>query len=91
MAWERDSWMRFAACRGIDTPSIFFVTEARQYGDEPRAKSICSTCPAQKACRRFANQGTGEKGGWPGIYAGMTHAERRREEGGRVYPKKKSA
>jgi WhiB family redox-sensing transcriptional regulator len=73
---SRWDWQADAACRGVDT-RLFFPPGGRR-GNlhrslEDAAKRLCSRCPVQLACRRYAQQAQEPYGVW----GGLTEGERR--------------
>lgn len=77
-------WMRYAACKGVDT-NIFFPIPAHQGpGGMPPAvfapaKQICAECPAINACRDHAIAHPGTYGVWGGLTENERQTIRRRE------------
>lgn len=76
-AQTRTGWMAAAACRDHD-PALFFPV--RSYGNavktqNAQAKAICATCPVREVCAEY---GMALGNNAPGIYGGLTGADRRR-------------
>lgn len=69
-----EDWRDQAACRGMDT-NLFFPVGAAGAGwvEISEAKKVCSTCPVQAQCLRWA----ADVGVDYGIWGGLTDAERR--------------
>ena len=73
---EPETWVEFAACRGIavreETSDHFFPTSESQMTD--LAKEKCPTCPVRAQCLDFALRNHIENG----IWGGLTEKERRK-------------
>lgn len=71
-------WMSDASCRDHD-PDLFFP--ARTYGNAAqraqiaKAQAICAGCPVREVCLEY---GLSLPNDTPGIYGGLTGADRRR-------------
>ncbi|MDE3206884.1 MAG: WhiB family transcriptional regulator [Acidobacteriota bacterium] len=65
--YDDGSWREQAACRDVETQLFFPVgTSPRSQEVVDVAKSICSSCPVQVACLKFAIVTNQEYGVWGG-------------------------
>ena len=77
-AWrmpDDDDWMRQAACRDVEDPTVFAIpldAGQRMKARAQAAKAICAGCPVIEQCLQFALDG-----GESGIWGGTTEDERR--------------
>ena len=69
-----DEWWGLAACRDAE-PEVFFPISATAASRDTvqRAKAVCSSCPVQSQCLRYALRHRQEQG----IWGGLTEDERR--------------
>jgi len=70
-------WQAEAACRDVDSRIFFHPSGERgsaHRNREQRAQRICSTCPVQLACRRYALAARETYGVW----GGLTEEDRQR-------------
>ncbi|HEY3906453.1 MAG TPA: WhiB family transcriptional regulator [Streptosporangiaceae bacterium] len=69
-----DEWWDLAACRDAE-PEVFFPISATAASRDTvqRAKAVCSSCPVQSQCLRYALRHRQEQG----IWGGLTEDERR--------------
>lgn len=63
-------WLRFAACRDVDT-NVFFPGVGQNAGE---AKAICRQCPCRRACLDYSLE-IGDKFG---VFGGLSETERRK-------------
>lgn len=75
-AGTRDTtWMRQAACRGLDH-DLFFPDQYESYSKCRRgAKQVCDSCPVQPECLHYAMSTPVEL---HGIWGGLSPKERRK-------------
>jgi WhiB family redox-sensing transcriptional regulator len=69
-----DEWWGLAACRDAE-PEVFFPISATTASRDTvqRAKAVCTSCPVQSQCLRYALRHRQEQG----IWGGLTEDERR--------------
>jgi WhiB family redox-sensing transcriptional regulator len=65
--WAQQDWFEGAACKGLT--DLFFPPpgerEAARLQREPKARSVCESCPAMDPCREYARRQQ-EFGFWGG-------------------------
>jgi WhiB family redox-sensing transcriptional regulator len=70
------TWMKQAACRGID-PSLFYAErdEDTQHTNSG-ARQVCRTCPVRMECLLMAYENREEFGVWGGVTPGERRPHR---------------
>lgn len=67
------SWMKRAACRGLDPELFFPVSETGEGAAQAAvAKDVCATCPVRRECLDWALETHAA-----GVWGGTTESERR--------------
>ncbi|MPY92521.1 MAG: WhiB family transcriptional regulator [Acidimicrobiia bacterium] len=70
--WGRPEWHADAACRGHGIDA-WFPVPANARNEVAAARAVCSTCPVQRACLRWA---LAQPATLAGVWAGTTQGER---------------
>jgi WhiB family redox-sensing transcriptional regulator len=71
---NRQDWIRYAACAGVDTEIFFPVGNKHQIAaQEADAKRVCQGCPVRARCLEWAL----ETGQHAGVWGGLSEDERR--------------
>ena len=83
MATPNWSWMKYAACRGLDI-RLFFGREGERHTEktarELEAKTVCGDCPIRHRCLDFALSNDEKAGVWGGLGEDERASERRRRQ-----------
>lgn len=69
---DREPWQHRGACRGHQTPDIWFPTKDTPPAAVLEARAICVRCNVRQECLLFAMNRPDE----PGIWGGLTESER---------------
>lgn len=73
--FDPQPWMRFAACRGMDTEEFYPPRGGNLAG--PRA--VCGECPVREECRDYAIANNDHLGIWGGLSGKQRRAVRRQQ------------